>query len=63
MTCAKYFQINTIEIQVNTPKKETIPLTEYTTLNNKRQTTVGKMQTMNCDGLNYSDTLQVDLFN
>lgn len=49
----KYFQINT-------PKKRgtTILLTEYTILDNKIQTTVGKMETMNCDGLNYSDTLQ-----
>lgn len=38
-------------------------LTEYTILNNKRQTTVGKKETMNCDGLNYSDTLQSNLFN
>lgn len=45
----KCFQINTTEIQVNTPKKRerTILLTEYTILNNKRQTTAGKMETMN----------------
>lgn len=27
-------------------------------LNKERQTTVGKMEIMNCDGFNYSDTLQ-----
>lgn len=46
-------------MQVNTPKKETTTLlTEHTILNNERQTAAGKMETMNCDGLNYSDTLQ-----
>lgn len=49
MTCTKYFQINTIEIQVNTQKTPTILLTEYTKLNNKRQTTVGKMETIAMD--------------